>query len=722
MSDCCLHVAVVSPVRHGYDYLPPARGILPLPGMRVRVPFGAQRSQLGVVLEHRKQRDRNLKLKRVAQVLDDAPALAPELLDLMRWVSQYYQYPIGQVIESALPTQLRRLKAGAFIGVTLWRATEVGREENLADHRRARVRCAVLQDLQKHPQGRTIEQLRAKHRSPAAPLKALAERGLAEATFQLPQALPPAMPKEVRHNPQQRAAIKHFRTHLDAYSCSLLHGVTGSGKTEVYRAVIAAVLERGGQVLFIVPEIGLVPQLRDRLARDRHTRIAEYHSECTPRTQHLTWLLAQEGQVDIVVGTRSAVFLPFENLRLIVIDEEHDASLKQQEKFRYHARDVAIYRAHQANIPVILGTATPSIETWRNVQDGKYQHILLPNRAGSSRLPTTELIDVVRHPMTEGLSEPLMNALRETMDRGEQALLFLNRRGFAPVLLSPDKQTPQTCPKCDVCMTYHQNSRSLQCHHCGFRQSAGDLVERGAQLLGEGTQRVEEHLRSEFPGCPILRLDRDNIHRRGELERSLEQTRRGDWRIVIGTQMLCKGHDFPEVTLVGILNSDSQFFSPRLRAPEHLAQILVQVSGRAGRRTKAGRVLLQTCLPQHPMLQQLLQEDYDTWLNRLLEERKQRLLPPYGRWALWQARHEDYDTAESFLQELAERIKEMPGVDALGPAPALMPRHSGEWRAQLLLRARARPALERCMDACLEDLKPPRGVRWWLDVDPLDIA
>ena len=722
MSDCCLHVAVVSPVYHGYDYLPPVRGALPLPGMRVCVPFGRQRGQLGVVLEHRGESDHELKLKRIAHVLDDVPSLGPEVLELVCWAAHYYQYPIGQVIESALPARLRHLKAATFNGVTLWRTTEVGQKEDLAAHRRARVRRALLQDLQKHPQGLTTEQIHAVHGNSNAPLKALVKRGLVVAECRLPEPSPPAIPQEVNHNAQQRAAIEYFREHLDAYSCTLLHGVTGSGKTEVYRAVIASVLERGGQVLVIVPEIGLVPQLRDRLARDLRTRIAEYHSECTSRTQHLSWLLAQDGQADIVVGTRSAVFLPFENLQLIVIDEEHDASLKQQEKFRYHARDVAIYRAHQANIPVILGTATPSIETWRNVQDGKYQHIRLPNRAGPSRLPTTELIDVVHYPMAEGLSEPLMDALRETMDRGEQALLFLNRRGFAPVLLSPETQMPQTCPHCDMCMTYHQISALLQCHHCGFRKSSRDLIERGAHLLGEGTQRVEERLRSEFPGCPILRLDRDNIYRRGELEESLEQTRRGHWRIVIGTQMLCKGHDFPGVTLVGILNSDSQFFSPRLRAPEHLAQILVQVSGRAGRRTKAGRVLLQTCLPRHPMLQQLLQEDYETWLSHLLAERKQRMLPPYNRWALWQARHEEYEKAETFLLGLSARVAGMADVDALGPAPALVPRQGGEWRGQLLLRSPSRLALEHCLDDCLGDLKPPKGVRWWLDVDPLDIA
>ncbi len=722
MSDFCLHVAVEAPIRHGFDYLPSDSDLLPLPGTRVQVPFG-RTNRLGIVLEHRKSSEGGFKLKRISKVLDDTPEITPEVLELLVWAAHYYQFPIGQVIETALPALLRRMKPVKFSGVTTWKVTDAGRQEDLAAHRRARIRSALLQYFQEHPEGMTTEQLRGEFPTSAAPLRALAESGLVEAEYGLPEPPPPVIPGDVGHNPRQRSAIKEFRNCLDSYSCSLLHGVTGSGKTEVYRAVIASVLERGGQVLVIVPEIGLVPQLRDRLARDQTTRIVESHSECTPRERYLAWLLAQEGQADIVVGTRSAVFLPFQNLQLIVIDEEHDASLKQQEGFRYHARDVAIYRAHRADIPVILGTATPSIETWRNVLDKKYRHIRLPNRAGPSRLPSTEIIDLMRNPATEGLSEPLMEALRETMDRGEQALLFLNRRGFAPALLAPQSQEPQQCPACDVCLTYHLDLRRLQCHHCGFSKSVGSLIEQGATLLGEGTQRVEERLRDEFPGCPILRLDRDNIRRRGELEATLEQTRRGEWRIVIGTQMLSKGHDFPNVTLVGIINSDRQLFSPRIRAPEHLAQILVQVSGRAGRRMKAGRVMLQTCLPRHPMLRQLLEDDYETWLGKLREDRRRLNLPPYCRWALFQARHnKDYDKAEAFLNSLAEQIKDAPGISLMGPAPALMPRMAGEWRAQLLLRSRSRQALERCLDACLDGLGPTRGMQWWLDVDPLDIA
>ena len=721
MTELCLHVAVNAPIRHGYDYLPPARGPMPPPGVRVRVPFGP-RKQVGVVLETRPRPAGGPELKRVGSVLDEAPVIEPGVLELMIWAARYYQHPIGQVISSALPVRLRRGESAELSGTTVWRPTEEGRAADPEAHRRAPVRQVLLRAFQSHREGLTAEQLRELCRNPSAPLKALVGQGLVEAEFRLPAPPLPVVPGEVSHNPHQREAVEELRGHAGSFRCTLLHGVTGSGKTEVYRAVTRSVLERGGQVLVIVPEIGLAPQLRDRLARDARTRIAVYHSECTAREQYLAWLRAQSGQADIVVGTRSAVFLPFRDLQLIVVDEEHDPSLKQQEGFRYHARDVAVYRAHRAGIPVILGTATPSIETWRNVQAGKYRHLRLPTRAGPAVLPNTELIDLNRHPMTDGLSEPLLEALRETLDHGDQALLFLNRRGFAPVLYSPRTGEPVVCPDCQVCLTYHQPRRQLICHHCGFRQSGEQEVEQGAMLLGEGTQRVEDRLRIEFPDCPILRLDRDQIRGRGELERSLEQTRRGDYRIVIGTQMLCKGHDFPEVTLVGVVNIDSQLFSPRLRAPERMAQMLVQVSGRAGRRVKPGKVLLQTCLPRHPILRQLLNESYESWLERLSARRHDLGLPPYSHWAVLRAQHKDYRKAEAFLLGVRHRMKEAAGVSVRGPAPAMMPKRAGVWRAQLLLQAASRKALERCLEDWLQDPGKKGRVNWTLDVDPLDIA
>lgn len=722
MTELCLHVAVNAPIRHGYDYLPPVRGPMPPPGVRVRVPFGP-RKQVGVVLETRPRSAGHPELKRVGTVLDEAPVIEPGVLELMVWAARYYQHPIGQAINAALPVRLRRGESAELSGTTVWRLTADGREADPEAHRRAPVRQTLLRAFQGSHEGSLgMEQLRELSRNPSAPLKALIGQGLVEAEFRLPTPPVPVVPREVSHNPHQREAVDALRGHSGSYSCTLLHGVTGSGKTEVYRAVIRSVLERGGQVLVIVPEIGLAPQLRDRLAHDAQTRIAVYHSECTAREQYLAWLLAQSGQADIVVGTRSAVFLPFRDLQLIVVDEEHDPSLKQQEGFRYHARDVAIYRAHRAGIPVILGTATPSIETWRNVQAGRYQHLRLPTRAGSAVLPNTELIDLNQYPMTDGLSEPLLEALRETLDHGDQALLFLNRRGFAPILYSPQTGEPVVCPDCQVCLTYHQPRQQLLCHHCGFRQSGEEEVEKGAMLLGEGTQRVEDRLHTEFPDCPILRLDRDRIRGRGELERSLEQTRRGDYRIVIGTQMLCKGHDFPEVTLVGVINIDSQLFSPRLRAPERMAQMLVQVSGRAGRRVKPGKVLLQTCLPQHPVLQQLLNESYESWLERLSARRRELKLPPYSHWAVLRAQHKDYQKAEAFLLDVRRRMEGVANVKVRGPAPAMMPKRAGLWRAQLLLQADSRKALERCLENWIQSPGRKGRVDWTLDVDPLDIA
>ena len=723
MPERCLRVAVGVPVRHAYDYLPPERGGMPPPGCRVLVPFGRQR-RIGLVLEHRAPPPGGPALKRVRRALDEAPAVGEDVLDLVRWAAGYYRHPVGLVAEAALPARLRHGESAVLAGATRWRLTAAGRAEELDAHRRAPVRRSLLEALAAAPAdaGLDLAALCAVHPAPSKQLQWLCARGLAVAEQVLPP--PPAaeVPPEIAHNPAQRAAIKALRAGLGAYRCTLLHGVTGSGKTEVYRAVLAELRRRGGQALVLAPEIGLVPQLRDRLAADAAVRIAVYHSECTAREQYLAWLQAQSGAADLVVGTRSAVFLPFADLRLIIVDEEHDGSLRQQEGFRYHARDVAVYRAWKGGLPVVLGTATPSIETWRNVRSGKYARLSLPDRAGAAAPPPVEVIDTGRHPAEDGLSAPLLAALRQTLDRGEQAMLFLNRRGYAPALYVPGEETALTCPHCLTCLVYHRPREQALCHHCGFRQPAAAALARGAELLGQGTQRVEDRLRTEFPDCAVLRLDRDRIRRRGELERSLERLRRGDYPLVVGTQMLCKGHDFPNVTLVGIVDIDGQLFSPRLRAPEELAQVLVQVSGRAGRSVKPGRVLLQTALPEHPLLGRLLEDSYEDWLERLLEERRKLALPPFGYWALVRAQHGEYRRAEEFLLRARAQLRGG-GAAVLGPAPALMAKRAGLWRAQLLLKASSRKALERCLDGWLRDSPGGRrGVQWSLEVDPLDIA
>ena len=722
MPELCLRVAVGVPVRHAYDYLPPERGAPPPPGCRVLVPFGRQ-SRIGLVLEHREASAGGPALKRVRRALDEAPAVGEDVLDLVCWAAGYYRHPVGLVAEAALPARLRRGESASLTGTTRWRLTAAGRAEDPETHRRAPVRRRLLTALGAAPEGLEPGNLCAVHPDPHAQLRWLRQHGLAEPAQFLPPPPPARVPPDVAHNPAQRAAIDALREGLGAYRCTLLHGVTGSGKTEVYRAVLAALRARGGQALVLAPEIGLVPQLRDRLAADAGARIAVYHSECTAREQHLAWLQAQSGAADLVVGTRSAVFLPFADLRLIIVDEEHDGSLRQQEGFRYHARDVAVYRAWKGGLPVILGAATPSIETWRNVRSGKYARLSLPDRAGAAEPPAVELIDTGRHPAEDGLSAPLLAALRQTLDRGEQAMLFLNRRGYAPALYLPGEETALSCPHCLTCLVYHRPREQALCHHCGFRQPAAEALERGAQLLGQGTQRVEDRLQAEFPDCAVLRLDRDRIRRRGELERSLERLRRGDYQLVVGTQMLCKGHDFPNVTLVGIVHIDAQLFSPRLRAPEELAQVLVQVSGRAGRGVKPGRVLLQTALPRHPLLRRLLEGSYEDWLERLLEERRELALPPFGYWALVRAQHEEYRRAEEFLLRVRTQLRGG-GAAVLGPAPALMAKRAGLWRAQLLLKAESRQALERCLDGWLSRGAPGgrRGVQWSLEVDPLDIA
>jgi primosomal protein N' (replication factor Y) len=728
-----LRVAVAAPLGELLDYLAPASGAVQ-PGTRVLVPLGRARRVGMVVAVDQPTALPAGRLKAVAAVLDEAPLLAPADLDFLLWAAQYYRGDPGEALFGALPVRLRRAQPLLDDRPLGWRArpgAAAGVDAGHPELRRAPRQRAVLALLGRTPQGLTDTALRSALGDCAAPLRALAGRGLVQrcrldataAAAPAAAAEPDPPPTLNRHQAAAAAAVA-----TDAgFGCFLLDGVTGSGKTEVYLRLIARVLDAGRQVLVLVPEIGLTPQLRNRFARRVSAPMAVLHSALADTERERAWRAAATGSARLLLGTRSAVFTPLPALGLVIVDEEHDLSLKQQEGFRYSARDLAVRRAQQADCPVVLGSATPSLETLHNARTGRYRHLLLPERAGRAVDPEILVADIRAQPLETGLSHALLTRMEREIDAGNQVLLFLNRRGFSPVLTCHDCGWISECSRCDARMTLHRSRALLVCHHCGLEH--GQPVQcpyctsPDLRPLGQGTERVEDTLRQRFPGLPLARIDRDSTRRRGELERLLAAAARGEQRILLGTQMLAKGHHLPGVTLVGILDLDHGLYGSDFRATERMAQLLVQVAGRAGRAERPGTVMLQTRHPQHPMLSLLLREGYGAFATAALQERLEANLPPFSHQAMLRADSPQEQAALDFLVQAlaAARPLAPPEVEFWGPAPAQMERRAGRVRAQLLLQAPTRGLLQRVLAALLpvlRGLKAPRDLRWSLDVDP----
>jgi len=534
-------------------------------------------------------------------------------------------------------------------------------------------------------------------------------------------------------NDQQQAAFAAVQAKAGEFAAFLLDGVTGSGKTEVYLQLIRATLQAGKQALVLIPEINLGPQTLSRFTRRFNARIALLHSARSDQERLMAWLAAREGEADIVIGTRSALFTPLPRLGLIVVDEEHDSSYKQQEGLRYHARDLALVRAQQEGVPIVLGSATPALETLHNAESGRYHWLHLSKRAAGAGAPRFIRLDVKSRLLDSGISEPLGKAIGETLANGQQVLVFLNRRGFAPVLCCHDCGWLSECPRCDARMTLHQQSGELRCHHCGYVKArpkqCPDCGQVDLRPLGAGTERAEQRLSILFPDYPVLRIDRDSTRRKGTLEQLLNQVQRGEPCILLGTQMLAKGHHFPQVTLVAILDADSGLFSADFRAGERMAQQIVQVAGRAGRAEQPGQVIIQSHLADHPLLVQLCEQGYAAFAKQALQERKAAELPPFSHLALLRAQATQPKLGLNFLDsacQLAENLQAELGssVELLGPIPAPMERRAGKHRAQLLLKSANRAELHRLLTPWLVALEGQRSsarVRWSLDVDPMDL-
>lgn len=735
-----LRLALPVPLRRLFDYrLPPALADRALQrGMRVRVPFG-RRELTGVlwdvVTETEQPAD---KLLDILELPDTESLISPTMLELLAFAAQYYLHPLGDVLSAAFPVLLRDGEAPRGEQLPAWRVTAAGQDADLDQLKRAPRQRALLQQLRGNEAGLLQAELVATGYDPAL-LRTLAKRGwierytLATAYAADPQArvTPRVGESKWPLNSAQQAAVDQAGA-AKGFAPFLLEGVTGSGKTEVYLELIASVRAQARQALVLIPEIGLTPQTEARFRERFGEDVVVLHSALTDRQRWQAWDAARSGRAGVVLGTRSALFVSLPKPGLIIVDEEHDLSFKQQDGFRYHARDLAVRRAQIENIPVLLGSATPSLETLRNVSLGRYTALHLPARANASVLPPVHLIDVRQQAMDEGLSPALLKKIAVHLQQQGQVLLFLNRRGYAPTLMCHDCGWVADCPRCDIRYTLHQKINRLRCHHC---LSEKPLPAHCPQCrstrfvpLGQGTERIEEALKKHFPDAPVARIDRDTTRGRESMQRWVDAIRAGRYKILLGTQMLAKGHDFPDVSLAALIDVDGAFFATDFRAPERLAQLITQVAGRAGRGTRTGEVLLQTHQPEHVLLQKLVRDGYRAWADAALADRAAHWLPPHRSHVLLRAEAADAQHAQILLRKFRDALRahsnEQP-LDCYGPVAAPQALRAGRYRFQLLIESERRGLIQQLLTPLLQQAETwpeARKTRWSVDVDPQEMV
>ena len=729
-------LAIATPLRQLFDYLPPsgldAAQLADIrPGVRVSAPFG-KRQVCAVLVEV--AADSELpedKLRPATEVLDAEPLVTEDMLGLCQWAARYYKAPPGEILAAALPAGLRKGGTFKFRGEKRWRLSVDGLGLPPGALKRAPRQAQLLKLLQEAGNEGISEQALKESELAGATRRQLQKKGLVQACEQIPQPRTATASEGPSLNEEQASAVRQITDTLGGFCCHLLQGVTGSGKTEVYLDAIEKVLAAGQQALVLVPEIGLTPQTVRRFEARFDADIAVLHSGLTDVARQKAWESAYRGLAHIVIGTRSAVFTPLARPGLIIIDEEHDSSYKQQDGFLYSARDLAVKRAQVEKVPIVLGTATPSLESLHNAIADRYRHLELNRRAGGGTLPTFQIQDVRGSPLQSGLSEPLVQAVTLELQAGNQVLLFLNRRGFAPTLQCHDCGHVAQCRHCDARLTVHRNANELRCHHCDWRQQlprrCPQCNSAGLTALGVGTEQTETALGELFPDIPVHRVDRDSMQRRNAMETLIESLGAGEPAILLGTQMLTKGHHFPDVTLVGLLDVDAGLFSPDFRGPERIGQLLTQVSGRAGRASKPGRVIIQTHYPDHPLLTVLTQQGYGEYAHSLLEQRRASHMPPFGHLLLFRTDARKPEAAQQFLAEV--RAAAQPHIPRqtrlVGPLPSPMPRRSGRHRAQLLALCHSRNSAQATADTLIAAAGQSTGanrLRWSLDVDPLDFV
>ena len=726
-----VRVALAVPLSRFFDYLYSSE-LKPIVGGRVLVPFGSQK-RVGIVVDLPASSDvAKEKLKPIIDVLDAESLFNSTTWDWLAWSANYYRAALGDVLFQALPVKLRNGESAVKNDRTFWRITDFGKQAlESGELKRAKKQIEALnllltQDLEK-----------GNNEISSAIWSALKGKDYVEEIIvpteqkSWQQALGDNplvnLDNRLTLNKQQALAFSQL-LFQEGFNVWLLEGVTGSGKTEIYLQYIEEVLKKGKQVLVLVPEIGLTPQTVRRFQARFNVEIDVLHSNLNDTQRLNVWARARTGQSAIVIGTRSALFTQFSDLGLIILDEEHDGSFKQQDGWRYHARDLGIVLAQKLNIPILLGSATPSLESVNNVQNGKYHHLVLSKRAGNATALRQFVIDLKHQRIQNGLSEPLLQRMQEHLEKGNQVLLFLNRRGFAPVLLCHECGWIDECHHCEKPYTYHQHQRVLRCHHCGAQKTVpmqcGHCGSTHLVTTGLGTEQLEETLKARFPQYNIARIDRDSTARKGKLEGYLEDIQQGKSQILIGTQMLAKGHHFPNVTLVALVNVDNALFSLDFRAEERLAQLYVQVAGRSGRAEKQGEVVLQTHYPDHPLLTTLLEKGYQAFAEETLKLRHNMGLPPFSFQALFKAQCRHSEEAENALSQLASFFYEqkIEGLQVLGPIPAPFSKKAGQYRWQLLLQHASRKQLQAALSRYSPELIKSSQVRLILDVDPLDLS
>ena len=700
-------------------------------GARVAVSFGRQ-NVVGVIVEKltdEKPLDLGFKLKAITELLDDSAILDAKVLSLLTWSAQYYQFPIGEVMHAALPSFLRQGKPYNLLA-RMWKLIDDHAEDKL---KRSEKQQDAYKILKLHPTG-TSENILNLAGIETATLKALEKKKITQCILEAQDFKPQVMTlaqMPLTPNDEQKRAIQNILKVRHSYHAFLLDGLTGSGKTEVYLQVMQEVLKQGKQVLVLVPEIGLTPQTVSRFQSRFHCHIALLHSGLNDSKRLQAWQSAQTGKASIVIGTRSAIYTPLPHLGLIVLDEEHDLSFKQQEGFRYHARDVALYRAHLENCPIILGSATPSIDSYALVEQGKMTRLELDQRAGVAVMPKMHVIDLKVAQKQNGISQQLIHEVQKRLDKKEQVLIFLNRRGYAPVLICESCGWQAKCPHCDANFTVHrQPYQHLHCHHCGtihrMPEHCPQCQHSELKPIGLGTAKVEENLQELFPNFDVIRVDRDSTSRVGSWQKIYNKIQKSEPIILLGTQMLAKGHHFPYVTLVAILDIDSGLLSVDFRATERTAQLIIQVAGRAGRGEKKGEVYLQTLRPDHPLLNTLLESGYRSFAKQTLKERKAAWMPPYRYAALLRCESKDQELNQSFLQEHAQALRQASenSIDIWGPIPAPMERKAGRYQAHMVLLSKDRARMHFYIRQWWQNVwhNKPHGMKLSLDIDPQELS
>ena len=724
-----LHIAIPCPLRQCFDYLSteshPEQEWAP--GLRVKVPFGS-RQLIGIVLQVSNiNNDHDIsKLKSVIGIIDHSSIINEELYNLIKWVSAYYHHPIGECFQAALPKKLRNGDSALLTHETIWKITDNVNEQSLG-----KKQLQIVDFLKSSTIGLSQTQLRQQFGECKSSLLGLEKKGLLQQSTQVKQfsstvELSPAC----KLNNEQQIVVDTVWQSKQSFTPYLLHGITGSGKTEVYIQLCEQMLATGKQVLILIPEIGLTSQFVQRFKDRLKAQIVVLNSSISDSDRKQAWLLAKEGLADIIIGTRSAIFTPLKSAGLIILDEEHDGSYKQQDGLRYHARNVALVRAQRLSIPILLGSATPSLESLYQVTQNNYQRLSLTKRAGDAKLPKVKIIDSSGSDTQNSISQKLLSSIDKHLKNDNQVLLFINRRGFAPVLMCHDCGWQATCTSCDARMVVHYHRNVLFCHHCGFIQrlpqkcptcNTGELKNYGA-----GTEKIEHSLQSKFPEIPVLRIDRDTTKRVNSFADIVTDIKQGGAKILVGTQMLAKGHDFHDVTLVGVLDADQGLYSADFRATESLAQLITQVTGRAGRGNKEGEVFIQTEQPQHEFWKKLIQHGYQDTADELLQQRIEMAMPPAGSLCVLRAEDKDQTLAMLFLSEVLTLLNTTPQQEVIimGPVPAIMEKKAGRYRAQLLLTTTKRRCLHQLLDhhiAAISALKLARKVRWSIDIDPVDL-